>query len=148
MARLSRRKLLAALPVMTPAAVAALAARISIADAEHPDAELVRLGAAFDIQHAAWVRARLDADETPGCPFDDEAAADACDRIAEAVRGLPAQTLAGLLVKLRVLAWDISLSVDLAGPPTDLDWAPKCYLAMVREVERMAAIEQGWHAAA
>lgn len=148
MARLSRRKLLAALPVMTPGAVAAIAARISIADAAHPDAELVRLGAAFEVQHAAWVRTRLDADETPGGPFDDEAAAEACDQIADMVRALPAQTLTGLLVKLRVLAWDLGFSVDLAGPPTGLDWGPKCYVAMVREVERMAVIEGGGYAAA
>lgn len=136
---LSRRKLLAALPMMTPAAVAALAARLSAGETEHPDAELLRLEAEFELAHAAWVRMLLSDDEDVASMRDEEAAAEACDAIAEAVRLLPAKTLDGLAAKVRVLAWDLRLSVDIKGDAARMDWGPKCFLGLAREIDRMAS---------
>lgn len=140
MAKFRSRDLLGALPAMTPAHIAAYAARLATDDAEHPDAALLRMEAEFEILHAAWVRSLLADDDDISGMREEEKAAEACDELAESVRTLPAKTLDGLLVKVRVLSWDLRLSVDVLAPKAGMDWGPKCYLAMVREVERMAAV--------
>jgi hypothetical protein len=126
---------------MTPASIAAYAARLATSDAQHPDAALLRLEAEFELLHAAWVRTLLADDDDISGMHDEEKAAEACDQLAEAVRNLPAKTLDGLQVKVRVLAWDLRLSVDVMGTRSGMDWGPKCFLALIREVERMAATQ-------
>lgn len=139
MADLRPRNLLAALPVMTPTSIAALATRLATDDAVHADAALLRLEAELELQHAAWVRTLLSDDDDVSDMRDEEKAAEACDELAEAVRLLPAKTLDGLLVKVRVLSWDLRLSVDIMAPRAGMDWGPRCYVALIREVGRMAA---------
>ncbi len=174
MGEISRRKLLAALPVMTPAAVAAVAVSTnrSKATVPHPDAHLLQLAAEFSRLHPLWRVAKAHADEGHGAfhrammvrrwdrnpTWDDmvrvrnetgytallvaeEDAAEACNRIADAVRATPAATLTGLLVKVRLAAYDCHISDQMDGPEEDLDWVPRCFLALLREIERMLETE-------
>lgn len=154
---------LGAAAVMVPVGALALAAE------PHPDAELIRLGEAFDRQHAAWVplwkeSGRLEKEtraamESAGAKFDvatydlfcartgfdvaadaNDAAVDALNRLAERITSIPAHTVAGLHAKARVVFWECCRPADYIDVREDaLDADVLSVLGLMREIERLAA---------
>ncbi|MDI4657237.1 twin-arginine translocation signal domain-containing protein [Xanthobacter autotrophicus] len=152
--------------------VAALAVPVAILPkaeaAEHPDAELLRLGAEFEREHVILVHLKKEEKRcksvfeverarrgTQG--WDDltalheetgyEAAIDRSsdqfdklDAITSVIRSIPAQTIAGLAVKVRATAYDCHFSLSFDLPPDQIDWQEGCFLQLVRDVERMAKV--------
>lgn len=151
------------------AATALPVGALALAAEPHPDAELIRLGEAFDRQHAAWVplwkesgrleKETLAAIEDAGVKFDvatyelycartgfdvaadaNDAAVDALNRLAERITSTPARTFAGLHAKARVVFWECCRPADYIDvPDTALDADVLSVLGLMREIERLAA---------
>lgn len=164
----SRRSLLKrAATIGTIAALAAPAGAFPKSDAaELRDAELLRLGAEFEREHV--ILAELDMEvERLKSTFETEQKRlgirewdavnalreetgyeegltrlsdhlDRMDALTSVIRSIPAQTFAGLAVKVRVAAFDCHFSLSFNLPPDQIDWQEGCFLQLVREVERMA----------
>ena len=144
MAELSRRTLLTARPFLSPEEVVALAPQLQMPDDDHPDAALIRLQAELRIRSVAWMVTMFDDGEGPPPPVTDEAASEACDALANAIRARPAKTTRGLVAHAHAFLWDSRILVDVAADPSnDLDWQPKCFMSLLREMERMAEAEAG-----
>ncbi|MDR6954913.1 hypothetical protein J2X65_004289 [Ancylobacter sp. 3268] len=173
MAELSRRKLLAAAPLITPLAVGMVAASLPDPSAPHPDAHLLQLGAGFDAALSYWVEAEdaLDAAhalfhttmlarpadatnteallrirEETGLTAAREAAratASACDHFSDQMHDEPAQTLDGVLVKLRAIAFHLGQTREMRYPWHEMSKDGRLYLSLTRDVESMAAATGG-----
>ncbi|MET3355930.1 UNVERIFIED_ORG: hypothetical protein ABID33_003857 [Xanthobacter viscosus] len=166
----TRRSLLKASGALgTVAALAVPVAILPKAEAgEHPDAELLRLGAEFEREHVTLASLKNEEDRlnsvfeaekerrgTRGwdalTALHEEVGAkeavsqasdqfDKLDAITSVIRSIPARTIAGLAVKVRATAYDCHFSLSFDLPPDQIDWQEGCFLQLVREVERMAKV--------
>jgi hypothetical protein len=74
---------------------------------------------------------------------------DACGRIAEQIRGIPAEGAAGIEAKVYALLWDVCAGIDLraVSDPSisdiDADWDVLCVRNFIREMEQMAPRRAG-----
>lgn len=144
MDEITPRDLLTARPFLSPEEVIALAAQLQTPDDAHPDAELIRLQAELRIRSVAWMATMFDDGEGLPPPVTNEDACEAANAVANEIRATPAKTTRGLVAHAHAFLWDSRILTDLAAEPSDdLDWAPKCFLALLREIERMAAQETG-----
>ena len=143
MAEFSPRDLLMARPFLSPEEVITLAAQLQTPDEAHPDAALIRLQAELRIRHIAWMVTMFDDGKGPPPPLTDEDAREAANAVANAIRATPARTTRGLVAHAHAFLWDSRILADVAaGPSDDLDWQPKCFLSLLREIERMATIDR------
>ena len=67
------------------------------------------------------------------------AALDEADAVANQIRAIPAQTLAGVLVKARVLMNVVIHAKDMEIPNELQNWDVQCFLGFIGEIERLAA---------
>ncbi|QIB35800.1 hypothetical protein [Ancylobacter pratisalsi] len=135
------RDLLMARPFLSPEEVITLAAQLQTTDEAHPDAALIRLQAELRIRHITWMVTMFDDGEGASPPYTDGDALEAANTVANAIRAIPAKTARGLAAHAMALIWDSGELVDLApNPSDDLDWMPKCFIALMREVERLADV--------
>ncbi|MFG1282266.1 hypothetical protein [Xanthobacter autotrophicus] len=164
----TRRALLKATGAL--GSIAALAVPVvvlpEVEAAEHPDAELLRLGAAFEREHVTLAhlkkeekrlksvfeveRARRGAQgwdaltalqEETGYEAAIDRSSDQFDKLdalTGVIRSIPARSFAGLAVKARTTAYDCHFSLSFDLPPDQIGWQEGCFLQLVREVERMA----------
>jgi hypothetical protein len=100
----TRRALLAGVgAAAAPPAVAAPSA------AAHPDAELIRLGDALDVawavENRAFEAAKGEHDDSGPLTLKAQKAQEAASEIVARVEAIPATSLAGVLVKVRAIAW-------------------------------------------
>ena len=98
------------------------------------DAELLRLG--------VWHQAMLHRYEgrSPGAPSD-QSHMDAMLTLEGRIAALPATTLAGMIVRLRVM-WSWECTEDgriFAGPSTEADKVERLAWSLLQDAERMAA---------
>ncbi|QJP14338.1 hypothetical protein G3545_12205 [Starkeya sp. ORNL1] len=151
------------------AGVALPAAAFALTPEPHPDAELIRLGEAFDRQHAAWVplwkesdrleKATFAAIEAAGIKFDlatyewhcartgfdvaadaNVAAVDVLRRLAEQIAAIPARSYAGLHAKARVVFWECIRPADYIDVAEEaLDGDVLSVIGLLREIESLAA---------
>ena len=175
MAEFSRRKLLAAAPLMTPLAVGIIAATLPDPSAPHPDAHLLQLGVGFDAALSRWMEAEDDLDAAHALfhttmltrPADAtsteallrirqetgltaaweeaRATASACDRFSDQMRDLPARTLDGVLVKMRAIAFHLGQAREMREPSEEMSKDAQLYLSLTRDVQRLAAATGGAH---
>ena len=144
MSEVSRRELLTARPFLLPEEVIELAVQLQTPGDAHPDAALIRLQAELRIRSVAWMVTMFDDGEGLPPPVTSEDTGEAADAVANAIRAMPAKTTRGLVAHAHAFLWDSRILVDVAADPSnELDWQPKCFLSMLREIERMAEMEAG-----
>jgi hypothetical protein len=139
----SPRDLLAARPFLSPDEVLELAAELQTPDDAHPDAALIRLQAELRIRRVAWMVTMFDDGMGPPPPVTSEDTCEAANAVANAIRAIPANTSWGLVAHAHAFLWDSHILADIGPDPSDdLDGEPKCFLALLREIERMAGVDQ------
>ena len=105
------------------------------------DAALIRLQAELRIRHVAWMVTMFDDGKGPPPPVTSEDTCEAANTVANAIRATPARTTRGLVAHAHAFLWDSRILADVgADPSDDLDWQPKCFLSLLREIERMAVV--------
>jgi hypothetical protein len=139
----------------------------AVTSAASSDAELLKLGEQFDEAYAEWVPlhaewrkqselfeaaykiepgdqklekyfAALEAHPAGAAGDANDAAIDRCNDLSNAVRAIPATTLAGLAAKARVAKFDCFSPNQFSGPHEDWDWDVKCFADLLSEIERLA----------
>lgn len=60
---------------------------------------------------------------------------DHADEIAAQVRAIPARTIVGFAIKLKVLAYDCGLSHRPDAPDEEIEWPETCFHDLIREAE-------------
>lgn len=103
------------------------------------DAELDRRRATRDVPWAEWCQIRVDTGFEAAIEREHEAFL-RTDEIADKIRSTPAQTFAGLAVKLKITGYDCCFSTRFHEPEDDMEFDVLRFWQLLKEVERMAAI--------
>lgn len=64
---------------------------------------------------------------------------EAGDKISGAIKSIPARGLTGVVAKAKSLAWDLHLSPQFVGDPSQMDFDPQMMLRFIEELQSMAA---------